>query len=124
MGEWIKLLRSRLLSNKGETIMETIIAFTLIAILLATVVTIISRASYITGQSVREGRRMQEKVVNPAALLIDFNDETTIDLTGVGFIRCPVMPCHPDGQHDTVSVVVAFDVYFTYEDGIPAFTPK
>ena len=124
MGEWIKLLRSRLLSNKGETIMETIIAFTLIAILLATVVTIISRASYITGQSVREGRRMQEDVVNPAALLIDFNDETTIELTGVGFIHCTVFPCCPDGQHETKSVAVEFDVYFTYEDGIPAFTPK
>jgi hypothetical protein len=60
--------KKRLISNRGELIVETIVSFLVLAILISAVFLVIGRAMTLAGNSSREARISQEGEVNPSLL--------------------------------------------------------
>jgi Tfp pilus assembly protein PilV len=85
MKESMSGIKSRLKTNKGEILIETLISFFILAILMAAVTTAINNSMHVTGSSVQRGRVVQEVEVNTAILTNYWSEtETGITFTGNG----------------------------------------
>ena len=116
MSEWIRgfsnlKIKKMLSSNRGESLVESLVSLAVLTVLLVAIGLIIHTALRMTSISSVEATRTQEQVINPA-ISTEFGDDETGEITfsfrfGVG----------------TPLINVTHDVKIYEEEGVIAFSP-
>jgi len=108
----IQTIKKIFRSNKGETLVESIVSLLILSVLLLAVTTMIQTALRMTSASAQKARGMQEDTVNPV-ILADYRDsENDVAIT---FEATAI-----EGEHN---IEAKHNVVFNQDGGLIAFSP-
>jgi len=108
----IQTIKKIFRSNKGETLVESIVSLLILSILLLAVTTMIQTALRMTSASAQKARGVQEDTVNPV-ILADYRDsENDVAIT---FEATAI-----EGEYN---IEAKHNVVFNQDGGLIAFSP-
>jgi hypothetical protein len=108
MKTWVSKIRGILRSDRGESIMEAVASMLILAILLATITSMIQTSLKWTGIYLQESRAMQD-IINPVRLGVYGVYSETVEISF---------------KADVTKVEASHNVDFYDNNGIIAFSPR